>query len=240
MAGDLFSCRGISLVLAGRTILSEVSLHVEPGEILGIVGPNGAGKTSLFEVFTGRYKPRSGSVMLAGKDITRHSIHERARQGLARTYQSPIVPSTMTVGEVFRAARHAYKPWLSRFDAEWGARHAHLHVSWERIAGTLDTFDRRKLMLACQFMREPKVLLLDEPASGLINSEIDALDIIIRRQADEFGTGIVLIEHRLELLSSIADRVVVLDLGEVIAQGSPAEVFRDPRVHAAYFEDAHG
>jgi ABC-type branched-subunit amino acid transport system ATPase component len=96
-------------------------------------------------------------------------------------------------------------------------------------------------MLACQFMREPDVLLLDEPASGLINSEIDTLDIIIRHQADEFGIGVILIEHRLELLTAIADRVVVLDLGEVIATGRPEDVFDDPRVKAAYFEDAgHG
>jgi len=147
----------------------------------------------------------------------------------------------MSVGDVFRAAREAYRPYLTRFDAEWGARHAHLHVSWDRIAGSLDTFDRRKLMLACLFMRKPDILLLDEPASGLINSEIDNLDIIIRRQADEFGIGVILIEHRLELLTAIADRVVVLDLGEVIATGRPGEVFGDPRVKAAYFEEAgHG
>ncbi|MEZ5792693.1 MAG: ATP-binding cassette domain-containing protein [Nitratireductor sp.] len=241
MAMHLFSCESIGLSLGGRSILADVGLHVKPGEILGLVGPNGAGKTSLFEVFTGRYQPNTGRVMLNGEDITRLSIHERARLGLARTYQSPIVPSSMSVGDVFRAAREAYKPYLSRFDAEWGARHAHLHVSWDRQAGTLDTFDRRKLMLACQFMREPDVLLLDEPASGLINSEIDTLDIIIRHQADEFGIGVILIEHRLELLTAIADRVVVLDLGEIIAEGRPEEVFDDPRVRAAYFEDAgHG
>ncbi len=233
----LFSCQGIGISFGGRQILIDVGLSVSSGEILGLVGPNGAGKTSLFEVFTGRYVPSAGSVTLHDADITRMAIHGRARRGLARTYQSPIVPSSMTVGEVFRAARFAFKPYLSRFDAEWSARHAHLHVSWDRLAGSLDTFDRRKLMLACLFMRKPAVLLLDEPASGLINSEIDALDLIIRRQADEFGIGVILIEHRLELLSAIADRVVVLDLGKVIAEGDPADVFANPLVHAAYFED---
>ncbi|MCB2061238.1 MAG: ABC transporter ATP-binding protein [Novosphingobium sp.] len=241
MENVLFSCEGIGLSFGNRPVLKDVSLHVAPGEILGLVGPNGAGKTSLFEVFTGRYTPRSGRVCMKGTDISSLSIHERARLGLARTYQSPIVPSSMSVGDVFRAAREAYRPFLSRFDAEWGARHAHLHVPWDRPAGSLDTFDRRKLMLACQFMRAPDVLLLDEPASGLINSEIDTLDIIIRHQADEFGIGVILIEHRLELLTAIADRVVVLDLGEVIASGRPDEVFSNPRVKAAYFEDAgHG
>lgn len=237
-ASPLFSCKGIGISFGGRKVLSDVALSVTAGEILGVVGPNGAGKTSLFEIFTGRYKPEAGSVNLQGVDITRMNIHDRARMGLARTYQSPIVPGSMTVDEVFRAARYSHKPYLTRFDAEWGARHAHLHVSWDRIAGSLDTFDRRKLMLACLFMRKPSVLLLDEPASGLINSEIDALDLIIRHQADEFGIGVVLIEHRLELLQAIADRVVVLDLGEVIATGDPSQVFKDPRVHAAYFEDA--
>lgn len=232
----LFCCHGIGISFGGRQILSDVDLAVSPGEILGLVGPNGAGKTSLFEIFTGRYVPAAGDVEMNGVNITRLSIHERARRGLARTYQSPVVPSSMTVGEVFRAARFAFKPYLSRFDAEWGARHAHLHVSWDRPAGLLDTFDRRKLMLACLFMRKPAVLLLDEPASGLINSEIDALDLIIRRQADEFSIGVILIEHRLELLSAIANRVVVLDLGKVIAEGDPDSVFNDPRVHAAYFE----
>ena len=93
------------------------------------------------------------------------------------------------------------------------------------------------MLLACLLMRKPKVLLLDEPASGLINAEIDELDLIIRRLVDEYAIGAILIEHRLELLSAIADRTVVLDMGEVIATGTPREVFNDPRVHAAYFEE---
>jgi len=218
-----------------------VGLDVHSGEVLGLVGPNGAGKTSLFEIFTGRYVAATGSVTLDGRDITRASIHDRARLGLARTYQSPIVPSAMTIAEVFRAARFSHRPYLTRFDAEWGCHLAGFRVPWDRLAGSLDTFDRRKLLLACLLMRKPAVVLLDEPASGLINSEIDELDLIIRRLVDEYAIAAILIEHRLELLSAIADRVVVLDLGEVIATGSPKEVFNDPRVHAAYFEEpAHG
>lgn len=218
-----------------------MGLDVHSGEVLGLVGPNGAGKTSLFEIFTGRYVAATGSVTLDGRDITRASIHDRARLGLARTYQSPIVPSAMTIAEVFRAARFSHRPYLTRFDAEWGCHLAGFRVPWDRLAGSLDTFDRRKLLLACLLMRKPAVVLLDEPASGLINSEIDELDLIIRRLVDEYAIAAILIEHRLELLSAIADRVVVLDLGEVIATGSPKEVFNDPRVHAAYFEEpAHG
>lgn len=233
----IFGCRGIDISFGGRPVLQNVGLHVENHEVLGLVGPNGAGKTSLFEVLCGRYTASAGEVWLQGRQITDLTVHDRARLGLARTYQSPVVPSAMSVAEVFRAARFAFRPYLTRFDAEWGCHLAHFHVPWDRLAGTLDTFDRRKLLLACLLMRKPKVLLLDEPASGLINSEIDELDLIIRRLVDEYAMGAILIEHRLELLSAIADRTVVLDLGEVIATGTPREVFDDPRVHAAYFEE---
>lgn len=234
----LFGCEGVSLSLGGRRILSGVGLEARPGEITGLVGPNGAGKTSLFEVLCGRYAPDAGVVTLEGRDVTRAPFHERARRGLGRTYQSPVVPASLTVAETFRAARKSFAPYLSRHDAEWAARLAHLEVPGETPAAALGAFDRRKLLLACLLMREPKVLLMDEPASGLINAEIDELDLIIRRLVDEYAIGVVLIEHRLELLSAVADRCVVLDLGEVIATGAPREVFDDPRVKAAYFEGA--
>ena len=230
-------CWGVDISFGERPVLRGVELHVENHEVLGLVGPNGAGKTSLFEVMCGRYTPSNGHVWLAERDITEMKVHDRARLGLARTYQSPVVPSAMTVAEVFRAARYSHRPYLTRFDAEWGAYLAHFHVPWNTLAGVLDTFARRKMLLACLLMRKPKVLLLDEPASGLINAEIDELDLIIRRLVDEYAIGAILIEHRLELLSAIADRTVVLDMGEVIATGTPREVFDDPRVHAAYFEE---
>ncbi|MEZ5797542.1 MAG: ATP-binding cassette domain-containing protein [Paracoccaceae bacterium] len=234
---SLFGCQGIGISLGGRAILKDVTLSVSPGEVLGLVGPNGAGKTSLFEILCGRYSAASGSVTLKGRDITRMAVHDRARLGLARTYQSPVVPSSLTIAETFRAARHAWRPYKSRMDAEWACHMTGFRQPWDRIAGSLDTFDRRKLLLACLLMRDPCVLLLDEPASGLINSEIDELDLIIRHLVDEHHIAAILIEHRLELLSAIADRAVVLDMGEVIATGTPAEVFRNPRVLEAYFED---
>ncbi len=237
-SGQIFGAKGIGISFDGRPVLNDVSIDIGPGEILGLVGPNGAGKTSLFEILTGRYQQSTGSVFMGEQDISNMSIHDRARMGLARTYQSPVVPDSMPVGEVFRAARFSHRPYLSRFDAEWGAHQSELRVPWDTPSGVLDTFDRRKLLLACLLMRKPKVLLLDEPASGLINSEIDELDLIIRKKADEYGLGVILIEHRLELLSAIADRVMVLDLGEVVAVGDPKEVFDNPRVLAAYFEES--
>lgn len=237
----IFGCRGVAISFGGRAVLRDVSLSVAPGEVLGLVGPNGAGKTSLFEILCGRYTASSGEVFLQGQDITGMAVQDRARMGLARTYQSPVVPQALTIAETLRAVRFAYKPYKTRMDAEWACHLANFRKPWDRLAGSLDTFDRRKLLLACLLLRKPSVLLLDEPASGLINSEIDELDLIIRRLVDEYHIAAILIEHRLELLSAIADRAVVLDMGEVIATGSPREVFENPRVLAAYFEaPAHG
>jgi ABC-type branched-subunit amino acid transport system ATPase component len=230
-----FGCEGISLSLGGREILNGVSLHVRRGELLGLIGPNGAGKTSLFEVLSGRYHQQQGSVYLDSEPLDRLDIFRRARLGVARTYQSPVVPNALTTGEALRAARKAYRPYMSAHDAEWAARLVRLETSWDRPTGSLDTFDRRKLLLACLMMRRPRVLLMDEPASGLINTEIAELDLLLRKFADEYHLAIILIEHRLELLGAIADRVCVLDLGRMIAQGAPEAVFGDPLVQAAYF-----
>jgi branched-chain amino acid transport system ATP-binding protein len=231
-----FGCVGVCLSLGGRQILKDVSLSVQRGELLGLIGPNGAGKTSLFEVLSGRYHAQQGEVFLDGKSLAGLDIFQRARLGMARTYQSPVVPNALSVGETFRAVRKAYAPYMSVHDAEWAARLVHLEVPWDRVAGSLDTFDRRKLLLACLMMRRPRVLLMDEPASGLINTEISELDLLLRKLVDEYHIGVILIEHRLELLGAIADRVCVLDLGAVIAEGDPKGVFSDPAVRAAYFE----
>lgn len=233
-----FQCEGICLSFGGRRILDDVTCGAEPGRITGLVGPNGAGKTSLFEVMCGRYTAEKGRVLLDGEDLTRLPFHTRSRAGLARTFQSPVVPSTLTVGETFRAARKSHKPYKSKHAAEWAARLVHLSVPWDTPAAVLGTFDRRKLLLASLVMRRPRVLLMDEPASGLINAEIDELDLILRRLVDEYAMAVILIEHRLELLSAVADDCVVLDLGRVIATGDPLTVFDDPAVKEAYFEGA--
>ena len=232
----LFGCEDIHIRLGGRPILEGVSVSIRSGEILGVVGPNGAGKTTLFEVLSGRCAPDRGRVMLDGRDITSLKLFARARLGLGRTYQSPVVPDALTVAEVFRAARQAYPPFLTRFHAEWAAEQVGLQVPMSALAGSLETLNRRKLLLACLLMRRPRVMLLDEPAAGLINAEIDELDGVIRHFAREMKIGVMLVEHRLELLSAIADRAIVLDIGKLIAEGNPDAVFEDPRVRAAYFE----
>ncbi|NUU42622.1 ABC transporter ATP-binding protein [Tardiphaga robiniae] len=239
-ASPLFSCVDITLDLGGRSILRGISFGVKSGEVMGIIGPNGAGKTSLFEVLSGRISPKAGKVSFAGRDITALPLHKRARLGIGRTYQTPIVPEDMTVAQVLKAARQAYKPYLTPDDSEWGAGLVDFRIPGAMMADRLDTLNRRKLLIACLLMRRPSVLLMDEPAAGLINSEIDELDDIMRVLAKELNIAIVLIEHRMELLDTIADRVLVMDAGETIAEGSFAETLKNPRVKAAYFETESG
>jgi len=232
----LFGCQGINLTLGGRQILRDVSMEVHGGQILGVIGPNGAGKTSLFEVLSGRIRQQSGWVYLHGRSISRLSIQRRVRAGIARTYQSPVVPNGLTVSEVLKAARKAFYPTLTRHQAEWASSLVRLNVSGQTLAGSLDTLERRKLLLACLLMRRPKVMLLDEPASGLISAELEELDQILRVLSYDMGIGLVVVEHRLELLAAVADDVMVLDLGRRIASGDPETVFNHPDVRAAYFE----
>lgn len=235
-ATPLFQGEDITLELGGRQILSGISVTVGPGEVLGIIGPNGAGKTSLFEVLSGRIQPKTGRVRFKGQDVTHLPLQKRARLGLGRTFQTPVVPEELTVAEVMKAARQAYRPYVTPDDAEWGAALVNFHASSRMIAEQLDTLDRRKLLLACLLMRRPQLLLMDEPAAGLINSEIDELDEIMRVLAKELDIAIIIVEHRIELLETIADRVMVMDAGDLVSEGLLADVLADPRVHAAYFE----
>ncbi|MGY3610303.1 MULTISPECIES: ABC transporter ATP-binding protein [unclassified Bradyrhizobium] len=233
----LFSCTGIHLDLGGREILRNISLGLGVGEVLGIIGPNGAGKTSLFEVLSGRMAPKSGAVTFQGEDVTAVPLHARARLGIGRTYQTPVIPDELTVGETFKAARQAFRPYLTKFDAEYGAELVNLKVDEDTPATQLETLNRRKLLLACLLMRRPSLLLMDEPAAGLINSEVDEIDFLLRLLSKEMNIAIIIVEHRIELLATIADRVMVMDAGEVISEGLMKDVLSDPKVHAAYFEN---
>jgi len=235
-SAPLFSCSNLSLDLGGREILRDIELEINPGEVLGIIGPNGAGKTSLLEILSGRYTPKTGDVIYKGKNITSLHFYERARIGIGRTYQTPVVPEDLTVGETFKAARQAYKPYLTRFDAEYAADLVDFVVDDNVLTTQLKTFNRRKLLLANILMKKPDLLLMDEPAAGLINSEIDEIDEILRMLSKEMNIAVMIVEHRIELLDTIADRVIVMDAGEIIAKGSLNEIINSPEVRAAYFE----
>ncbi|SIT80107.1 ABC transporter ATP-binding protein [Pontibaca methylaminivorans] len=235
-AAPIFCAENLSLDLGGREVLRRIGFKLGAGEVLGIIGPNGAGKTSLLEILSGRYQPKTGKVVYKGRDITRLPLFERARMGLGRTYQTPIVCEDLTVGETFKAARQAYKPYLTRFDAEYGANLVQFRTPQDRPNSQLKTFERRKLLLANLLMRRPEVLLMDEPAAGLINAEIDEIDQILRMLSKEMNMAVLIVEHRMELLDSIADRVIVMDAGEIIAEGKLADIIDSPAVRAAYFE----
>ena len=169
----LFACKDVSLDLGGREILKDISLQVDRGEVLGVIGPNGAGKTSLFEVLSGRHTAKSGSVIFNGQDVTALPLYQRARIGIGRTYQTPVVPEELTVGESFKAARQAYKPYLTAQEESWARGLVRFWIDPNEPTVLLDTLDRRKLLLCCLMMRRPSLLLMDEPAAGLINSEVD-------------------------------------------------------------------
>lgn len=238
LSAPIFSCENLSLDLGGREILRDINLEIKPGEVLGIIGPNGAGKTSLLEILSGRYVPKTGNVFYKEKNITSMNFHQRARIGIGRTFQTPVVPEDLTVGETFKAVRQAYKPYLTRFNAEYSADLVDFVVDDDVLNTQLKTFNRRKLLLANILMHKPELLLMDEPAAGLINSEIDEIDEILRMLSKEMNIAVMIVEHRIELLETIADRVVVMDAGEVIAQGSLKEIINSPEVQAAYFETA--
>ncbi|MBI1352165.1 MAG: ATP-binding cassette domain-containing protein [Actinomycetales bacterium] len=232
----LLTCSDISLELGGRGILESVSLDVDAAEVVGLAGPNGAGKTSLFEVLSGRQLRHGGDVLLDGTSIRTLDMRRRVERGLVRSYQRPIVPGSLTVGETLKAARKAYQPQPSRLKVEWAVEFVRLRAQMEQPTGSLETLERRKLMLACLLLRDPRIVLLDEPASGLTGSEIDEIDLVVRKLSQEYGVAVLLIEHRLELLAMVAKRVLVLDVGRIIASGPPETVFLDEKVRQAYFD----
>jgi branched-chain amino acid transport system ATP-binding protein len=242
--------RDLTVRFGGIRAVSGVSLAVDAGEILSIIGPNGAGKTTIFNVVTGLYRPTAGEVRLRGRPISTLPTHARARMGVARTFQNIRLFRELTVGENVRVARYGRArtglvgallrtPAFRRDRRETDARVAAildgvgLGGRGHELARSLPYGDQKRVELARALAVEPSVLLLDEPAAGMSTGEADALMTLIRGLRDR-GLAILLVEHHIRVVMGVSDRVVVLNHGELIAEGPPAAVRRDPAVIAAY------
>lgn len=232
---SLLDVRDLSKHFAGLRALHNVSLTVEPGEFLGIIGPNGAGKTTLFSTISGQLPPTSGRVIFDGKDITGARADRIARAGLVRTFQLTRPFESMTVLDNVAIAAHAYHRRRS------AARDAAAEViaqlgldQWrDRPAVVLPTAGLKRLELARALMLRPRLLLLDEVLAGLVPTERAPLIDLLRTLRDK-GITVVFIEHIMAAVMALSDRVLVLHHGEVLAQGTPAEVTANQRVVEAY------
>ncbi|GFK93500.1 Sulfate/thiosulfate import ATP-binding protein CysA [Fundidesulfovibrio magnetotacticus] len=248
---DLLAVRGASVRFGGVQALSEAELTVRQGDIAALIGPNGAGKTTLLGVISGAVTPTGGSVTLAGRELAGLPIHERAAAGVVRTFQNLEIFSNMTVLENVLTGAHLkarYGLWDSlartpRFRREEARLREEAMVRLEFVgladkAGHMATGlpygEQRLLELARALASGPSLLLLDEPAAGMNNKETRQLGVIIRRIRDELGVGVALVEHDMELVMDISDRITVLNFGSVLAEGTPREIQDNPEVVAAY------
>jgi branched-chain amino acid transport system ATP-binding protein len=233
----LLELAGVARLFGGLRALHDVSLALEPGEIVGLIGPNGAGKTTLVNLVTGVYPPSAGVIRLAGRRIDGLRAHRIARLGVARTFQIVQPFPDMTVldnaaaGALF--AGHARGVAEARAQARGHLDFVGLAERGADRAATLPLAHRKRLELAKSLAMRPRLLLLDEVNAGLTAPEIDAGLGLIRRLAER-GMTILLIEHLMRVVTSVCSRVIVLHHGELIGAGAPADVLRDPRVVEAY------
>jgi branched-chain amino acid transport system ATP-binding protein len=230
----------VSRSFEGVHALREVSVELKPGEVLGLIGPNGAGKSTLVNVLTGFDRPTSGTVELDGVDVTKWTANRRGRRGLARTFQHSHAFRGLTVRENVEvaalgggaspreAARRA-DDLLSRLEL---ARNA------DAPAAALAHGDERRLGVARALATEPRFVLFDEPAAGLPEAEVPPFARIIESVRSQHGAGVLLIDHNVALIMDVCDRVVVLDQGMVLAEGTPEEIRSNLDVVAAYLGDS--
>ncbi|KSW12641.1 ABC transporter ATP-binding protein [Pyrodictium occultum] len=241
----------VRVEFGGVVAVDGAGFRLRPGEILAVIGPNGAGKTSLLNVVSGFYKPRKGRVVFEGRDITRLPPHARARLGLARTFQHSELFRHMTVVENIMAGLEPWRSysiidaafWTPRAQRweEWAREKAErvidlleLHEYRDRVVEGLPPGVQKRVDLARALAQDPKVVLMDEPMAGLSREEKEDLARAIVEVNETRGISFVLVEHDLEVVMDLCDRVVVMDSGRVIAEGPPSKVANDPRVIEAY------
>ncbi|MFZ6002582.1 MAG: ABC transporter ATP-binding protein [Actinomycetota bacterium] len=224
---------GVRVSFGGRVALQDVDLVASSGAITGLIGPNGAGKTTLFNVICGLQAPQRGSVEIDGQDVTRLAPFKRARLGLARTFQRLELFGLLTVRENVRLAAHVSGAPQPDAAAEALLERLGIADLASRRSDRLPTGQARVVELARALATRPKVLLLDEPASGQDESETASFARALREVAAN-GVAVVLVEHDIQLVMEVCSKIHVLDLGRVLATGTPSEVQRDEAVLAAY------
>ena len=249
--GAVLSTEGLSVRFGGITALDGVSIEINPGEIVGLLGPNGAGKTTLFNAISGFIKPDAGRVVLNGAEIHKLFPYERVAAGLGRTFQHVRLFRGLTVEENLLAAQHRHlnaSPLAAMLRLRsWRRDEDEAHELVERMLDTINLRpwrDRypwelsygtlRFLELASVLSLRPAILLLDEPATGIQQKEVEQLGPMLRRIRDDTGCAIFLIEHDMPMLMSTSERIYALDFGKLIAEGTPADVAADSQVLESY------
>jgi branched-chain amino acid transport system ATP-binding protein len=250
----LLELDGLSLSFGGLRAISELDLHVEEKEIVSVIGPNGAGKSTVFNVITGIYDPSDGDVRLAGESIAGKRPYKITRLGIARTFQSLRLFLNMSVKENVKSATYGKTkatpvesilrlPRARREEREVDALAEEvlsffgqrlMGYRWDQPAYVLSYANRRRLEIARALATRPRLLLLDEPAAGMNPKETHEVTELIGRLRDELGLAILVIEHDMHVVEGISDRVIALDHGVKIAEGSYRSVARDPAVIEAY------
>ncbi|HXF69742.1 MAG TPA: ABC transporter ATP-binding protein [Thermoflexus sp.] len=247
----LLELRKVTKRFGGLVAVNRVDFTLEPGRIVSIIGPNGAGKTTLFNIITGIYKPDEGEVLFEGQPLVGLRPDQITARGITRTFQNIRLFGNMTVLEnilvgmhtrfranpvdiLFRTPRFRNEERQLREEALQLIRFVGLRASPDELAKNLPYGEQRKVEIARALAARPRLILLDEPTAGMNPQETAETTRLIRRLRDELGITVILIEHQMRVVMGISERVTVLDYGEKIAEGTPEEVRRNPRVIEAY------